>query len=105
MKQKETPQLSREIGHSIDATASSEPIATHSDDICELEAGEIAEKVRSGVISPVNVVEAALTRQAEIDPQLHAWARSAQKWYRFPNDANVLQESAVGEGHGKKRNK
>ena len=30
-----------------------------------------------------------------IDPQLHAWARSAQKWYRFPDDANVLQESAV----------
>jgi hypothetical protein len=30
-----------------------------------------------------------------IDPQLHAWARSAQKWYRFPDDANVLQEGAV----------
>ena len=29
------------------------------------------------------------------DPQLHAWARSAQKWYRVPDDANVLQESAV----------
>ena len=37
------------------------------------------------------------------DPELHAWARSAQKWYRFPNDANVLQESAVGVSHGRIR--
>ena len=30
-----------------------------------------------------------------IEPELHAWARSAQKWFRFPDDVEVLQESAI----------
>ena len=29
-----------------------------------------------------------------INPELHAWARSAQKGVHFPDDAEVLQESA-----------
>jgi hypothetical protein len=30
-----------------------------------------------------------------IEPELHAWARSAQKWFHFPDDVQVLQESAI----------
>jgi hypothetical protein len=32
-----------------------------------------------------------------IQPELHAWARSAQRWLELPDDVPVLQESAVGK--------
>jgi hypothetical protein len=32
-----------------------------------------------------------------LDPKLHIWSRSAQKWFRFPSDAEVLQESNIGQ--------
>ena len=34
-----------------------------------------------------------------LNPRLHVWASSAQKWIRFPDDAEVLQKSNIGLGH------
>lgn len=31
-----------------------------------------------------------------LDPKLHVWASSAQKWIHFPDDAEVLQTSNIG---------
>jgi hypothetical protein len=33
-----------------------------------------------------------------LDPKLHVWASSAQKWIHFPDDVEVLQESNIGKG-------
>jgi hypothetical protein len=32
-----------------------------------------------------------------ISPKLHVWARSAQGWLRFPEDAEVLERSNLGQ--------
>lgn len=42
-------------------------------DLCGLAAGTIARLVRERLVSPVDVVEAVLSRQAALDPQLHAF--------------------------------
>ena len=42
-------------------------------DICAMEATEIAERVRSGELSPVEVVDAVLARMDLLEPTLHAF--------------------------------
>lgn len=32
-----------------------------------------------------------------VAPKLHVWASSAQSWLRFPDDAEVLQQSNLGQ--------
>lgn len=32
-----------------------------------------------------------------LDPKLHIWSKSAQKWFHFPGDAEVLRESNIGQ--------
>ncbi len=32
-----------------------------------------------------------------LDPKLHIWSKSAQKWFQFPSDAEVLRESNIGQ--------
>jgi aspartyl-tRNA(Asn)/glutamyl-tRNA(Gln) amidotransferase subunit A len=43
------------------------------EDLCALDAVTLARLVRERVVSPVDVVEAALRRQAELEPHLHAF--------------------------------
>ena len=44
-----------------------------SEGICAMEATEIAERVRSGELSPVEVVDAVLARMDLLEPTLHAF--------------------------------
>lgn len=32
-----------------------------------------------------------------LDPRLHIWSKSAQKWFHFPDGAEVLRESNIGQ--------
>ncbi len=68
------------------------PFAMKSDltDLCALDAITLARLVRERVISPIDVVEAALRRQAEFEPQLHAFCTPTAE----PARANAKRQEA-----------
>jgi len=56
--------------------AVSEPqpkLASAGDDLCSIDARTVARLVRTRQVSPVDIVEAVLTRQAALEPRLHAF--------------------------------
>ena len=48
-------------------------VPTNDCDLCSLDASTLARLVRERVVSPVDVVEAVLVRQAKLEPELHAF--------------------------------
>ena len=43
------------------------------DEICRMEAFELAGRMRAGELSPVEVVDAILARMERLEPELHAF--------------------------------
>lgn len=72
-------------------------------EICYLSAGTLAEQIRRKKISPVDVVDAHLTRIENLNPKLNAFvevdAQSAQRRARFAEEA-VMHGKTLGPLHG-----
>jgi hypothetical protein len=45
----------------------------------------------------VGIAAGTLDDTGWIAPRLHVWARSAQGWFKFPEDAEVLERSNLGQ--------
>jgi len=49
-------------------------------EICLMEAVELAGRVREGELSPVEVVDAVLERMEALEPRLHAFCTPTPNW-------------------------
>jgi len=65
------------------------------DDVCELDAVSIAAKVRSGELSPVEVVQCHLDRMERLEPELHAFCTPTPE---LALDVAAALEKAVAAG-------
>jgi aspartyl-tRNA(Asn)/glutamyl-tRNA(Gln) amidotransferase subunit A len=66
------------------------------DQICRMEATEIAERVRAKELSPVEVVDAVLERMEKLEPTLHAFCTPTPEMAR--EEARRL-EKGISDGH------